>query len=64
MEGLCDQAVCLGIGTFCVSPGHGKIIKWALNWKAVTHDRAALIEADDVEEILASIDAHRDNGRD
>jgi hypothetical protein len=28
------------------------------------HDRAALIEPDDVERILANIDAHGGNGRD
>jgi hypothetical protein len=28
------------------------------------HDRAASIEVDDVEGILANIDAHRGNGRD
>ena len=28
------------------------------------HDRAALIEPDDVERILANIDAHRGNHRD
>ena len=33
-------------------------------WPRDQHDRAALIEPDDVERILANIDAHGGNGRD